>query len=214
MEGRTEGRKEELKNGWKRKENLPQTRHIRCSDKESESVASVCFSRTRWALRTTKWMPTGVTPSATALHVTDILSANESRQVCNVQNSDDYLQQEVKESAQKYRDTVLLQTPVPRVPSMLEQKPLAHAVSPPVLQSYGIHSLLMSVIFSPPMPLKLQYELTCTMCRCGVWGIQHYDCMIIIFEVLMDTFLLIFVCSPLSVRYSTMKITIVVIIIP
>ena len=97
---------------------------------------------------------------------------------------------------------------------MLEQKLLAKSVPSTVLQSYGIHSLLMSVIFSPPMPLKLQYELTCTMCRCGVWGIQHYDCMIIIFEVLMDTFLLIFVCSPLSVRYSTMKITIVVIIIP
>ena len=45
-DGRKEGRKN-LKTDGKRKGNLPQTRHIRCSDKESESVASVCFSRTR-----------------------------------------------------------------------------------------------------------------------------------------------------------------------
>lgn len=37
----------------------------------------------------------------------------------------------------------------------LEQKPLANAVSPTVLQSDEIHSLLTSVTFSPPMPSKL-----------------------------------------------------------
>ena len=44
-DGRKEGRNN-LKTD-EREGNLPQTRHSRGSDKESESVASVCFSGTR-----------------------------------------------------------------------------------------------------------------------------------------------------------------------
>ena len=42
------------------------------------------------------------------------------------------------------------------VSPMLEQKPLANAVSPPVFQNNGIHSLLTSVTFSPLTPSKLR----------------------------------------------------------
>ena len=38
---------------------------------------------------------------------------------------------------------------------ILEQKPLANAVSPSVLQSNGIHSLLTSIAFSPLTTSKL-----------------------------------------------------------
>ena len=37
----------------------------------------------------------------------------------------------------------------------LKEKPLANAVSPTVLQSNEIYSLLTSITFSPPMPSKL-----------------------------------------------------------
>ena len=42
---------------------------------------------------------------------------------------------------------------------MLEQKPLDNAVSPTVLQSNRMRSLLTSVTFSPPTPSELQFSL-------------------------------------------------------
>ena len=51
---------------------------------------------------------------------------------------------------------VLLQTHGHFVSPLLEQKSLANAVSPTVLQSNGIHSRLTSVTFSPHTPSKLR----------------------------------------------------------
>ena len=51
---------------------------------------------------------------------------------------------------------VLLQTNRYFVFPMLEQKPSANAVSPTVLQSDAIRSLMISVTSNPPMPSKLR----------------------------------------------------------
>ena len=51
---------------------------------------------------------------------------------------------------------VLLQTNRYFVSPMLEQKPSANAVSPTVLQSNAIRSLMISVTSNPPMPSKLR----------------------------------------------------------
>ena len=47
--------------------------------------------------------------------------------------------------------------------AMSEQKPLAHAFSPAVLQSSWVCSLLTSVTFDPPMPSKLHEKLTSSL---------------------------------------------------
>ena len=67
------------------------------------------------------------------------------------------VKQEMEERGSSMTDggKSLLQTHRYFVFFMLEQKPLASTVSPPVLQSNGICSLLTSVTFNPLTPSKL-----------------------------------------------------------
>ena len=141
------------------------------------------------------------------------------------------------------------------VSPMLEQKPLANAVSPTVLQSNGnalpsdIHDIQSSHVClencvknsslrtipqqvisnsvvlsaSPPLLYPQSFLVAFLLCRCAyvcvVRGIKYYDYdIIIISEVLMYTFLCVLLlqsamCSPLSVRYGTTKMTGIIIII-